>query len=149
MGRDRGPNKTHGIQQYVEEVVPAYTLEDFKVLFHMSRSNFEVILFNFLYLPYTYLLLSFFFQLLLLRIAPHYPKSARIVPEKRLMLTLWMFCHPDTFKAVGDRFGLADSSAHFVFKETIIILKNEMFNEVRWPNRTEQGIIAEVSCAFL
>lgn len=39
----RGPNKgNRGISGYVEIVVPRYSLEEFRTLFHMSRSTFEV-----------------------------------------------------------------------------------------------------------
>lgn len=45
VNHPRGPNRLHGVRNYVEETVPRYTLDDFRVLYHMSRNNFEVIFF--------------------------------------------------------------------------------------------------------
>jgi len=40
------------------------------------------------------------------------------------LLTIWLLAHPETFLAAGDRIGVARSTAHDIFKETIKVLRN-------------------------
>ncbi|XP_011149399.1 putative nuclease HARBI1 [Harpegnathos saltator] len=48
---------------------------------------------------------------------------------------LWILAKPKSFLAAGDRFGLAKSTGHYVFKEIVTILDGLLPNYIIWPDR--------------
>lgn len=111
------------ITNYFEMVIPKYNLTDFFKLFHMTRTTVEKIV---------------------LRVGRFYSPKTTIPVEKKVLLAIWILTHQDTFLVAGDRFGVAHSTAHDVFKETISIFKNEMFKIVSFPSDSEKARIAQV-----
>lgn len=59
-----------------------------------------------------------------------------------------MITHQETFLSGGDRFGFSWSTAHYIFKETIAIFNQQMYDFVKFPGVTEQRQIARV-CVYL
>lgn len=58
----------------------------------------------------------------------------RIIPlEKKLMFSIWLLSKPESFLAASDRFGLAKSSGHKIFYETIKLISRLMGEYIRWP----------------
>ncbi|XP_043276044.1 putative nuclease HARBI1 [Venturia canescens] len=78
------------VENYVEQVVPGLTTQEFKAHFRM--------------LPDT-------FQYILSIIAPKLQRETRgtpmICPQKQFLLALWRFATPGSFRSISDRFDLA------------------------------------------
>lgn len=58
-----------------------------------------------------------------------------IVPlEKQVALTVWILAKAESFLAVGDRFGISASTAHYCFQNTIRTLASLLGTYIKWPN---------------
>lgn len=53
------------------------------------------------------------------------------------MFTIWILAKPESFLAVGDRFGLARSTWHQIFKDVINVLAQLMPQYITWPNEAQ------------
>ena len=52
---------------------------------------------------------------------------------KKIRFTIWMLAKPESFLSVGDRFGIAKSTGHMVFREITNVLTNLLADYVKWP----------------
>lgn len=68
--------------------------------------------------------------------------------SKKLMFTVWILSKPESFLAAGDRFGLAKSSGHQIFKNMTNILAQLMPQYVKWPTVAERQLSCEVRSEF-
>lgn len=62
------------------------------------------------------------------------------------MFTIWMLAKPESFLAAGDRFGLANSSGHQIFKKVINALAMLMPEYIQWPNAAQCQLSSHVWC---
>lgn len=65
------------------------------------------------------------------------------------MFAIWVLAKPESFLAVGDRFGLAKSTGHQIFKEVTNILADLMPQYVCWPNARQQQVSSNVCFRIL
>lgn len=69
-----------------------------------------------------------------------------IVPlQKKILFSLWILSKQESYLAVGDRFGVAKSSGHLIFKEIVNILLLMRPQFIQWPNVEKQLISENVS----
>ncbi|XP_066589309.1 uncharacterized protein [Prorops nasuta] len=54
--------------------------------------------------------------------------------EKQVVLTVWILAKAESFLAVGDRFNMSASSAHYCFKNVIKTLASITGTYIKWPN---------------
>ncbi|KAK4872953.1 hypothetical protein RN001_014982 [Aquatica leii] len=100
-------------QSYYEDIIPQYDDILFQEHFRMSREIFEV---------------SYFF--------------ANICHSsgKKVLFTIWIISKQESFLACGDRFGIARSTAYYVFKQIIGILVEMLPQHIVWPNNHDSAI---------
>lgn len=55
--------------------------------------------------------------------------------KKKVMFSIWILAKPESFLAAGDRFGLAKSTAYYIFSEIVEILAGLLPDYVSWPDR--------------
>ncbi|KAK9720227.1 hypothetical protein QE152_g22186 [Popillia japonica] len=60
--------------------------------------------------------------------------------EKKLLFSLWILAIPESFLAAGDRFGLAKSTAHNVFKEVVGVLVALIPQYIVWPDDHAEAV---------
>lgn len=74
--------------------------------------------------------------------------NANVDVAKKLMFTIWVLAKQESFLAVGDRFGLAKSTGHQIFKHVIYNLAGLMPHYIQWPNAGQQIISSNVCLLF-
>lgn len=60
-----------------------------------------------------------------------------------------MLTHQETFLSGGDRFKFSWSTAHYIFKETVVAFNQQLYNYVKFPGIAEQRQIAKVYLYYL
>ncbi|XP_046391887.1 putative nuclease HARBI1 [Ischnura elegans] len=104
-------------EQYYEETVPRYSPDDFRKHFRMSRNCME---------------------LLCVDIGARLQSACRDVPlQKKVMVCVWVPAEQESFLSVGDRFGIAPSTAHFVYEEVVQCLHMAMDDYIKWPTEAK------------
>lgn len=66
--------------------------------------------------------------------------------SKKLMFTIWTLAKPESFLAVGDRFGLAKSTGYQIFTNVINALTQLMPIYVRWSTAEQCYVSCDVCC---
>ncbi|XP_018374047.1 PREDICTED: putative nuclease HARBI1 isoform X3 [Trachymyrmex cornetzi] len=112
-------------ENYFEGIIPRYTDIQFLEHFRMSRVIFEA---------------------LLNVVAPllNPEEYVDVSSSKKLLFTIWILAKQESFLATGDRFGLAKSSGHNIFKSVITILSDLMPLYVKWPDANECQISSNI-----
>lgn len=62
-----------------------------------------------------------------------------------MALTVWILAKAESFLAVGDRFGMSASSAHYCFQNIIRTMASLVGTYIKWPNAANIQNIAHVS----
>ncbi|KAB0790770.1 hypothetical protein PPYR_15480 [Photinus pyralis] len=107
-------------ENYYEETIAQYMGDLFSEHFRMTRPTFEQ---------------------LLITVGNANGMANHAIPlEKKRMFSIWILAKPETFLAAGDRFGLARSTAHGVFKEIIFLILEMMPQFITWPQNNEHTI---------
>ena len=65
--------------------------------------------------------------------------------DKQVALTVWILAKAESFLAVGDRFGMSASTAHFCFQNIIKTLASLLGTYIKWPNAANVQNIIDVS----
>lgn len=69
-----------------------------------------------------------------------------VIPlQKQVALTVWILAKAESCLAVGDRFGMSASSAHYCFQNIIRILASLIGTYIKWPNAANIENIAYVT----
>lgn len=69
-----------------------------------------------------------------------------IIPlQTQVALTVWILAKSESYLAVGDRFGMSASSAHYCLQNTIRTLGSLIGTYIEWPNAASIKKIAHVS----
>lgn len=115
--------KKSRVRGYVEEVVPAYTDEDFRRIFRMNRTTFSFLLEHLETLP---------------ELQPlGHGRRDPISIQKQLLITLWYVGGTDPQRKIADRFGVSESTAVVCRDKIISALIGMRQNIIRWPNAQE------------
>ncbi|XP_018400724.1 PREDICTED: uncharacterized protein LOC108778122 [Cyphomyrmex costatus] len=112
-------------ENYFEGVIPRYTDIQFLEHFRMSRVTFEALL-----------------NIVIPLLNPE--EYVDVSPSKKLLFTIWVLAKQESFLATGDRFGLAKSSGHNIFKSVITILSDLIPLYVKWPDANECQISSNI-----
>ncbi|EFA01169.1 Putative nuclease HARBI1-like Protein [Tribolium castaneum] len=67
----------------------------------------------------------------------------QIGPEKALLVTLWTLATPDSYRSIGERFGIAKSSVYFCLQTVINVILHELTHRfIKWPTEDETVYVA-------
>ncbi|XP_031348431.1 putative nuclease HARBI1 [Photinus pyralis] len=69
-------------------------------------------------------------------------QNSTIPMQKKILFTLWVLAKPESFLAAGDRFGLARSTAHGIFKDVVAVFVELLNRYITWPNNHDTAIRA-------
>ncbi|XP_023217212.1 protein ALP1-like [Centruroides sculpturatus] len=125
------PRKKAKIQNYYEEIIPRYSNLDFKGHFRLQHESVEYLC-----------------QILNLKETKKIGRSSiiEVKKEKVVLLSLWILGNQESFRGVGDRFGLDKGHAHrlfIVFCKGVCNLK-EIF--IKWPvDKDAQEVVKNFS----
>ncbi|CAG5037358.1 unnamed protein product [Parnassius apollo] len=124
------------IQNFYEEVIPAYTDQQFYEHFRMHRNVFEE------------LVSIIEARIAILNANPenNSDNDSGIPMRKKILLTIWVLATPDSYRSIADRFGLGKSKAHTCFKEIVSILADLISEFVTWPN---EDLLREIEQVFM
>ncbi|XP_012270290.1 protein ANTAGONIST OF LIKE HETEROCHROMATIN PROTEIN 1 [Orussus abietinus] len=111
--------------EYFETTIPSYTDIQFKEHFRMTRVACE----NLVHIIGNEM---------------GERQNDAIPLDKKVLFTLWMISKPESFLAAGDRFNVPPSSAHYIFKEIIMVLSTLRYKHIKWPNNYNKRIIANI-----
>ena len=100
-------------EDYFRTTVPRLVVGDFRSHFRLSRGTVELIVQQLGTLPG-------FVQ------AGDCPGRERVPVEKQLLVAIWLLGNQETFRSVCDRFDLARSATHVIFKKVCNALCSEL-----------------------
>ncbi|XP_066585450.1 putative nuclease HARBI1 [Prorops nasuta] len=106
------------MKNYFETIVCNYSDADFKSHFRITRNTFHFLI-ELLH-PY------------LERKSERYGRHS-LLPEKQLLLSLWLMATPNSFRCVGDRFGISKSTAWRSLRRVINALYSFLHTFIKWP----------------
>ena len=117
------------IDNYVEFVMPMYSVDEFKDRFRMSRTSFNQ-------------LTAELSPVLLNRC-----KLLKIGPEKQLLIYVKYVSSLHTLQAIADLFGVCETTVHVIVKYVAeMICKHILPSVIKWPN--SENSIAEIEFGF-
>ncbi|KAK3926698.1 Protein ANTAGONIST OF LIKE HETEROCHROMATIN PROTEIN 1 [Frankliniella fusca] len=124
--RVRRRRKVPRLENYVEEVMPLWTDNDFKSHFRMSRATFEYVL-----------------GVIGNRLARNQPGRAMISPEKQFLIALWRMATPDSYRSVCEKFNVSRSTALLSVRRVTRALVTLAPALIRWPRQERCQTIAQ------
>ncbi|VEN39818.1 unnamed protein product, partial [Callosobruchus maculatus] len=101
-------------ENYVEDTIPLYTPDEFRNHFRMSRDTFEILI-----------------NEIGSRLQPS--RELLVNVQKKVLFVIWMLAKPKTFLACSDRFGLAPSTGHYIYREIISVICGMVDDSIVWP----------------
>ncbi|XP_044755879.1 uncharacterized protein LOC123314580 [Coccinella septempunctata] len=112
-------NVNEKVENFAELIVPQYSDKQFQQHFRMKPSTFEDFLQKLSHVSHK-------------SVGPGPPE---IKIEKQAMITLWCLANMESFRSVGDRFGVTKSTCWEVLYRTChrILATNEIFKIICWP----------------
>nr|CAI5849910.1 unnamed protein product [Callosobruchus analis] len=113
-------------ENYVEDTIPLYSPDEFRNHFRMSRDTFEILI-----------------NEVGSRLQPS--RELLVNVQKKVLFVIWMLAKPETFLACTDRFGLAPSTGHYIYREIIIIICGMVDDFIVWPTSRQCDENAESS----
>lgn len=117
------------VENYVEEVVPRYTLDDFRRFFRMTRDTFEVICQQ------------------LGTVLPGYqtarPSGRPAIPlQNQLMIFLWYIGSLEPLCRIGDRFNVTEFSVLRIRRRICkMLLRHFKSKYIKWPDGQDQQTV--------
>lgn len=136
-------------KKYIQTIAATYTDLQFPELFRMTRSTFEV--------GIHLLLLSFLNDQHLIRPQKLLTATGNYCDEinqsvfryvslsNKLLFTIWLLAHPESFVAASKMFDIPISSGHGIFRAVVNTFSKMMVNYVKWPSIEQQAISAQVT----
>nr|CAI5822542.1 unnamed protein product [Callosobruchus analis] len=112
-------------ENYVEDTIPLYSPDEFRNHFRMSRDTFEILI-----------------NEIGSRLQPS--RELLVNVQKKVLFVIWMLAKPETFLACTDRFGLAPSTGHYIYREIINIICGIVDDFIVWPTSRQCDENAEV-----
>ncbi|CAN7945081.1 unnamed protein product, partial [Ixodes hexagonus] len=102
------------IEDYVPNVVPRYSDQQFKEHFRMHRSTFEVLV-----------------RITQERVVSE--RMSRIPVATKILMTLWLLGNQESFRGVADRFGVNKGVLSYVAKQIIATWADAAADFIQWP----------------
>ncbi len=65
-----------------------------------------------------------------------------VPPREKLLLTLWTLANNESFREIGDRFGMSRGNAHCLFALTVSAIAGEKDRHIVWPSMAAQASLA-------
>ena len=119
------------VQGYAEDVVPSYTISDFRSHFRLSTGTFEALaleLGNYPEIP----------------TGPPHGGRLPISVSKHLLITLWFLGNQESIRSIADRFNVTKSSVFLCCKRVCDAIKNNVASRViMWPTQDRVKVIME------
>ncbi|XP_067671630.1 putative nuclease HARBI1 [Haliotis asinina] len=119
------------VENYVQGVVPLYSLDTFKTFFRMSRKTFEELLQIMTTCP---------------GVQMRNPSAGRpqIPIETDLLMHLWYMGSQECVRSMADRFDVSESTFVVHNRAMLDVLVNHVMPKIiRWPDHTEYDTVAE------
>ncbi|XP_064214207.1 uncharacterized protein LOC135266827 [Tribolium castaneum] len=115
--KSRKIKKPQRIENYIEATISGYTKQEFQQHFRVTIEAYEQ---------------------LLQTVGPYLMRQAAtgrstVQVEKQLLSVIWILVTPDSYRSVGERFGLAKSSLSQCFKRVVKILNAVAPTIIKWP----------------
>ncbi|XP_045030382.1 protein ALP1-like [Daphnia magna] len=112
-----GPREFSGVQEYIERTITGYSDPYFKKHFRMSRQSFE----HLAHMMAIYL----------------NSNDSGVPVQTKLLLTLWTLANVESFRGIGDRFGMYMGNVHYIFLCTTRAFRLNSIKLIKWPTRAE------------
>lgn len=61
-------------------------------------------------------------------------------PQDQLLLTLWILATPESFRAVGERFGIERGNSNRIFYRVVDAINELSSTFIKWPNQMEMTV---------
>lgn len=75
---------------------------------------------------------------------PHLNRNNGIPLKKKLLFTVWILSKPESFLACGDRFGIARSTAYYIFEEIVLALTEMIPQQIAWPDNHDASVAVNI-----
>ncbi|XP_051156192.1 putative nuclease HARBI1 [Leptopilina boulardi] len=108
------------VANYFEEVIPSYSVSDFKSHFRMTPTTFATLVDNIAPL-----------------LTPRNDGPNVLSPEKQVCIALWYFCNQDVYRSIADRFGVSINTSWRCTIKVACVLNELSADYIRWPQREE------------
>ncbi|KAI9561819.1 hypothetical protein GHT06_012780 [Daphnia sinensis] len=118
-----GPRQFSGVQEYIERTVTGYSDPYFKKHFRMSRESFE----HLIRMMATYLNTN----------------DSGVPVQTKLLVTLWTLANIESFRGIGDRFGMYMGNVHYIFLCTTRAFRLNSIEFIKWPTMAEYTSITQ------
>lgn len=123
-------NRKTRIDNYVEYVMPMYSIDDFKDRFRMSKTSFDQLVAE------------------LSPVLYNRCKMMKIGPEKQLLIYVKYVSSLHTLQAIAELFGVCETTVHVIVKYVAkMICKHILPSVIKWPN--SEHSIAEIENGFI
>ncbi|KAJ8945014.1 hypothetical protein NQ314_009336 [Rhamnusium bicolor] len=103
------------VARFYEDVIPSYSFSTFKSRFRMTPTVFENVLHQ--------IARHEMFR----RCSCEFGGREQIPVEKILLITLWTLGTPESYRFIGDRFGVSKSTIFFCLHKTVKVIVNELY----------------------
>lgn len=67
-------------------------------------------------------------------------KHSAVPMESKLLLTLWTLGNQESFRGIGERFGINRGSAHYAFFDMCNVLSSMTSYVIKWPSIENAGL---------
>ncbi|XP_067143703.1 uncharacterized protein [Centruroides vittatus] len=111
-------SKRQKARNYVEKVVPSYSMDDFKSHFRLTKSSTEEII-----------------KLINTKREMKIKKGRPLISStKEVLLSIWTLANQESFRDIGDRFGVNKGHANTIFIDFCQKMCRMIGKFIRWPN---------------
>ncbi|KAG5873039.1 hypothetical protein JTB14_036206 [Gonioctena quinquepunctata] len=115
-------------QNYIYNIIPQFNSKQFQEHFRMSCDGFEAALLK-------------IGPRLRIQVGEYELGRPCISPRLQLLSVIWLLATPDSFRSVGDRFGMGKSSLWDSFLRVITILEDIAPEVIQWPSENDLATI--------
>ncbi|XP_067118134.1 putative nuclease HARBI1 [Centruroides vittatus] len=117
LSKKMNRTKRQKIENYVEDIVFSYSLDDFQSHFRLSRNSTEEVI-------------------KLINTTRNEKKMGRpsISTDKEVLLSIWTLANQESFRGISDRFGLSKGHAYRSFMNFCNKMSSMLSNFIKWPS---------------
>nr|XP_012233082.1 PREDICTED: putative nuclease HARBI1 [Linepithema humile] len=105
------------LKNYVENIVPAYSDQQFKSHFRISRGTFKFIL-----------------AIIASRLKRIRTGLAMISPQKQFLIAIWRMATPDSYRSICEKFDVSKATALNATRRVVRALYNLAPTVIKWPS---------------
>ncbi|KAL4721165.1 hypothetical protein ACJJTC_018265 [Scirpophaga incertulas] len=112
---------------FVEKIVPMYSYDEFQQHFRMSSETATTL------------------ENMISRLIERQANEGRctIAPRKQILSVLWLLATPDSYRSIGQQFGMSKSTLHHCFRRVVKALNKIAPEIIHWPTLTEKEEIKQ------